>query len=71
MDEKRAREIYKMWLDEQEKLEPCLPIRFMATKTGLGHGTLQEALKILVKLHLAQPIANGERKERKRYRMLK
>ena len=71
MDEKQALEIYRIWLDEQERFEPFIPIRYMADKTGLGHGTLQEAVKILVRLNKAEPVANGERGMRRRYRMLK
>lgn len=70
MTEAEALEIYRLWLAEQQRLEPLIPIRYIAQRYDLSHRQIQDALKILVRLKKAKPIKTGETGLRKRYRMV-
>ena len=70
MKQSQALEIYKIWLAEQQRLDPKLSIRYIAGLTGKGHSSIQAAVRILVKEGLAVPVPTGETGTRQRYQMI-
>ena len=68
MDDKEAYEKLKA---EQDRLEPVMPIRYMAGVLKTGNGYVQELLKRLVATGKAKAVHYpDEASEMKRYRIL-
>jgi len=67
LSEQEIQEIYKKLKAEQDRLEPVMPIRYMAGILGSGNSHVQEALKELVKRKLVEKVKIGGTQ---RYRIL-
>ena len=63
-------EAYRKLKDEQERLEPYLPIRYISEVLHLNSTQAQRLIKQLVKQGLAKEFPIGDTGTKRRYRIL-